>query len=137
MRLRSTLLVLAAILSCVLTTSVVSAQDKDTTIKSKKKKKAKETADAPAAARTAAATPAASKAPSKTAAEPANSAGVSAGDISKAQSSGMVWVNTESGVYHKSGRYFGKTKQGKFMPEGDAKKAGYHESKQEIGTKKS
>ena len=29
-------------------------------------------------------------------------------------------MNTGSGVYHKSGRYFGKTKEGKFMTEADA-----------------
>jgi hypothetical protein len=44
-----------------------------------------------------------------------------------ANSSGMVWVNTESGVYHKPGtRYYGKTKQGKYMLETDAIRAGYH-----------
>ena len=38
----------------------------------------------------------------------------------------MVWVNTDSGVYHKPGtRYYGKTKQGKYMTEADAQKAGY------------
>jgi hypothetical protein len=38
----------------------------------------------------------------------------------------MVWVNTDSGIYHKPGsRYYGKTKQGKYMPEADAVKAGY------------
>lgn len=43
-----------------------------------------------------------------------------------ANGSGMVWVNTDSGVYHKPGsRYYGKTKQGKYMPEADAIKAGY------------
>ena len=61
----------------------------------------------------------------------------SASDIAAAQASGKVWVNTSSGVYHKSGRYYGKTKEGKFMTEDEAKKAGYHAAKSEIGTKKS
>jgi hypothetical protein len=43
-----------------------------------------------------------------------------------ANRSGMVWVNTDSGIYHKPGaRYFGKTKHGKYMSEADAIKAGY------------
>jgi len=41
----------------------------------------------------------------------------------------MVWVNTESGVYHRPGtRWYGRTKQGKYMTEGDAIKAGYKAS---------
>ena len=46
-----------------------------------------------------------------------------------ANSNGMVWVNTDSGIYHKPGsRYYGKTKQGKYMSEADAVKAGYRAS---------
>jgi len=37
----------------------------------------------------------------------------------------MVWVNIDSGVYHKGGRWYGNTKNGKFMTEADAIKAGY------------
>jgi len=43
-----------------------------------------------------------------------------------AKGSGMVWVNTDSGVYHKPGtRWYGKTRKGKYMTEADAIKAGY------------
>lgn len=43
---------------------------------------------------------------------------------------GMVWVNLNSGVYHREGdRWYGKTKHGKFMAESDAEKAGYRASK--------
>jgi hypothetical protein len=41
----------------------------------------------------------------------------------------MVWVNTDSGIYHKPGtRWYGKTKQGKYMTKADAVKAGYKAS---------
>jgi len=43
---------------------------------------------------------------------------------------GMVWVNTESHIYHKEGSHFyGKTKQGKYMSEADAIKEGDRASK--------
>lgn len=71
---------------------------------------------------------------SKHAHAPVNNA--SASDIAAAQASGKVWVNTETGVYHKGGRYYGKTKQGKFMTESEAQKAGYRPAKSEIGSKK-
>jgi hypothetical protein len=49
-----------------------------------------------------------------------------------ASGAGMVWVNTDSGVYHKPGtRWYGKTKKGKYMTEADAIKAGYHAAKKE------
>ena len=55
----------------------------------------------------------------------------SAPDISTAKASGKVWVNLDSGVYHKRGRWYGKTKNGKFMSPEEAKKAGYRPAKRE------
>jgi len=49
---------------------------------------------------------------------------------------GMVWVNTETKVYHREGDpWYGKTMHGKFMDESEAMKAGYRASKE--GQKKS
>ena len=43
---------------------------------------------------------------------------------------GMVWANTDSKIYHKEGsRWYGKTKEGKWMTEQDAIKEGYRVSK--------
>ena len=50
-------------------------------------------------------------------------------EIAAAKSSHKVWVNVDSGIYHKDGRWYGKTKNGKFMTEAEAKAAGYKESK--------
>ena len=45
---------------------------------------------------------------------------------------GNVWVNLDSGVYHYSNsRYYGKTKNGKYMSEADAVSSGYHAAKNE------
>ena len=42
----------------------------------------------------------------------------------------MVWVNSDSKVFHKAGsRWYGKTKKGSYMKESDAIKAGFRESK--------
>lgn len=44
---------------------------------------------------------------------------------------GMVWVNTGTGVFHHEGdRWYGKTKDGKFMTEAEAQKAGYRAAKE-------
>jgi hypothetical protein len=71
-----------------------------------------------------------STAPAKTKAAAATGA-ASDPQIASAKSSGMVWVNTDSGVYHKGGRWYGKTKQGKFMSEADAKAAGFKASEKD------
>jgi hypothetical protein len=43
---------------------------------------------------------------------------------------GLVWVNSESHIYHKEGsRFYGKTKQGKYVSEADAIKEGDRASK--------
>ena len=78
---------------------------------------ANSSATKPAAPASPSATPAAGKASSQ--------------EIAAAKASGKVWVNTESGVYHKSGRWYGKTKNGKFMTETEAKAAGYKEAHKE------
>ena len=57
-------------------------------------------------------------------------------EIADAKAKGLVWVNTESKVYHKDDRFYGKTKQGKFMTEDDAKKAGYRPAKESAVSEK-
>ena len=45
---------------------------------------------------------------------------------------GLVWVNTETHVYHKeSSRWYGRTKHGKYMSEVDAIKEGDEAAKNE------
>lgn len=39
---------------------------------------------------------------------------------------GLVWVNTEAGVYHREGSpFYGTTEKGKYMTEQDAIQSGY------------
>jgi DNA uptake protein ComE-like DNA-binding protein len=43
---------------------------------------------------------------------------------------GMVWANTDSKIFHEAGsRWYGKTQNGEWMSEAEAKKAGYRASK--------
>jgi Helix-hairpin-helix motif len=94
----------------------------------------------PAAAASSVPAPAATPAPGATPPAKASSAPTAkATDTSKASSApaqvppakGMVWVNTSTGVFHYEGdRWYGKTKQGKFMTEADALKAGYRAAKE-------
>jgi Helix-hairpin-helix motif len=75
-------------------------------------------------------TSAPSKSSSKASAAPRTEQAPGGGD-------GKVWVNTKSGVYHKEGdRWYGKTKEGKYMTEDEAIKAGYRADKENQGHKK-
>ena len=129
-----------ALVAAPVVTQAAQATDTSTAAQTKRKpRKAKSTDTAAAPAAAAATAPAAPAATAPKAAKsktPTPTANASDSDISSAKSTGKVWVNTDTGVYHKSGRWYGKTKQGKFMSEDDAKKAGYHEAKAEIGVKK-
>lgn len=73
--------------------------------------------------------PAAKAAPAES---PKTASAPSASQPAKAPpAKGMVWVNTGTKVYHYEGdRWYGNTKEGKYMTEDEAIKAGYRASKE-------
>ena len=125
-------------------TPLVSASKpkKETAAKSAETKPAKteKAAKSSSSASSAAPAPAAAAAPAATGAPgpgPATRSTASksapASDVAArpAPAKGMVWVNTATKVYHYEGdQWYGKTKDGKFMTEQDAIKAGYRASKE-------
>ncbi|HTF68451.1 MAG TPA: DUF3761 domain-containing protein [Edaphobacter sp.] len=88
------------------------------------------TSATPAAAATPAATaPAAPATPAATTAPAAKAAPhhTTIATAAPGGGPGMVWLNTESNIYHCSGsQFYGKTKQGSYMSEADAKAKGAH-----------
>jgi hypothetical protein len=93
---------------------------------SKKSKAAATETATPAAAANSAATPAASPAAKKHKAPEPQAVQAAGGG------NGQVWVNNETHVYHKEGsKWYGKTKQGKYMSEADAVKEGNKPAKNE------
>jgi hypothetical protein len=80
----------------------------------------------PAAASNSAATPAAMPMAKKYKAPEPQAAQAAGGG------NGQVWVNTETHVFHKEGsKWYGKTKQGKYMSEAEAVKEGDKAAKNE------
>lgn len=123
MRIPNALTAVVAAAALTLAPAIYAFQDEAPTKSTAKKsrKKAAEAAETPAQ------TPAQTGETAKKTVQPAKT--VSDSEISAAKASGKVWVNTETGVYHKSGKWYGATKQGKFMTEDEAVKAGFRASK--------
>jgi len=55
----------------------------------------------------------------------------SASEIAAARAERKVWVNLDTGIYHRGGRWYGKTKNGKFVTLDEARKAGYKAAKRD------
>ena len=65
------------------------------------------------------------------AADPQTATKPSAAEIAAAKAGHKVWVNLQTGIYHKGGHWYGKTTNGKFMTVDEAKKAGYKPAKRD------
>jgi cytochrome b involved in lipid metabolism len=102
-----------------------------TTTKTTRSKKSKTTGATTATTAAApAAAPAATKATTASKGKSEATKNATPEQIAAAKSSGQVWVNTSTKVYHdSSSEFYGATKAGKFMSEKDAMAAGYHKSK--------
>jgi hypothetical protein len=111
-----------AALGCVPVLPAFQAEDTTKTVTKKAKKAKKDTGETATQAE-----PPSVETAKKAASTPAKI--VPDSDIAAAKASGKVWVNTDTGVYHKGGQWYGATKQGKFMTEQDAIKAGYRSAK--------
>ena len=87
----------------------------------------------PPAAKAAPAEKPATAAPDKPAAKTDKAAKASTTEARVPPAKGMVWVNTSTGVFHHEGdRWYGKTKEGRFMTEAEAVKAGYRAAKEGV-----
>ena len=116
---------------------------KDDSSTAKKDKKPKQTdaaaqtppetlAPSPATANKPAAAPTAATPPGTPSSGTPVSKPATAQQTRAANGGGVVWVNTDSRIYHKPGtRWYGKTKHGKYMTEADAKRAGYRAAAKE------
>ena len=109
-----------------------------TPVKHKHKKAAVATASASPVAATKTATKAtatgspAATSPAGTTATTSKKPLVPSGTPAPGGGHGMVWVNTVTHIYHKEGsKWYGRTKQGKYLSELDAMKEGDHASKAE------